>query len=242
MTATSEHRIEGKHVDGIQPPPMFIRLHAYVNTDSESDLFAIPEVTDSIRDKLIILHASQSKHERQTTILPDENVEGARETFVEQTQAAFPAFVHHIQTREIPQKYRSARYVVAPYVNPELERVLHKASDEGKLLALIDKLVFTLERRVEPWEGTEEELENLLAVLAKDTNQTQDLNKVKWKSGATAEGLAQLAKGRPDRVKRRPRKHGGVRGWSIQPAEGHADYMKERDEEAKAKQRIKTSH
>jgi hypothetical protein len=228
MTATSEHRIEGKYVDGVQPPPMFIRLHAYVNTDSESDLFAIPEVTDSIRDKLIILHADQSKHERQKTILPDATVEGARETFVEQIRAALPAFIHYFQARETPEKYRSARYGVAPYVNPELEKVLHKASDEGRQLALIDKLVFTHLEITEDWEGTEEEMENIVAVSARDTNQTQDLNRVKWKSGAWGEGLAKLADVRPDRVKRRPRKHGGVRGWIISPPEGHVEYILER--------------
>ena len=176
MTATSEHRIEGKFLDGIQPPPVFIRIHAYVNTDSESDLSAIPEITDSIRDKLLILHASESKHERQSTLLPDANVEGAREAFVEKIRAAMPAFLHFIQNREIPEKYRSARFGVGPYINRDLEKVLHKASDEGKLAALIDKLLFTHMKLTKAWEGTEEELENLLAVNARDTSQTQDLS------------------------------------------------------------------
>ena len=105
--------MEGKHADGIQLPPVFVRIHAYVNTDSESDLFAVPEVTDSTRDKLMILHASQSKCERQSTVLPDANVEGAREAYVEKIRAAMPAFLHYIQNREI--KYRSARFGVAPY-------------------------------------------------------------------------------------------------------------------------------
>lgn len=96
MTATSEHRMEGKYADGIQLPPVLVRLHAYVNTDSESDLFAVPEVTDSTRDKLIILHASQSKEERQSTVLPDANVEGAREAFAEKIRKALPAFLHYI--------------------------------------------------------------------------------------------------------------------------------------------------
>jgi hypothetical protein len=92
----------------------------------------------------------------------------------------------------------------------------------------------------EAWDGREEELDNLLAENARYTNQTQDLSKIKWKSGAIGEGLAQLEKVRPDRVTKRPRKHGGERGWIIQPPEGHVEYIKEKAEEQKAKQRIKT--
>lgn len=225
MTATSEHRIEGKYAEALQSPPVFIRIHAYVNTDSENDLFAIPEAVDSIKDKLIILHASQSKHERQATILPDANVEGAQEEFVERIRKARPAFTHYIQNREIPEKYQDSRFGPAPYINPELAKVMHKASDEGKLLDLIDKLVFTFENRAEPWEGTSSELDLLLSVNAKDASQTKDLDRVKWKGDAIGNGLWLLSKHPGGRVTKRERQERS-RGWIIQPPEGHAEYLK----------------
>jgi hypothetical protein len=234
VSATSEFRIEGKFAKGIQSPPVLARVHSYVNTDNESELFAVPEIADSVRDKLIVLHAKQSKHERPSTVLPDRNVEGAREAFVKKIRVALPAFIHHLQNWEIPEKYRSARYGVAPYISPELEKVFHNASDEGKLAALIDRLIFTHLELTEAWEGTEEELENQLAAAARDTNQTQDLNKVKWKSGAIGEGVARLARVQSDRYSKRPRT-GKSRGWIIQPPEGHAAYMAEKKEARKGK-------
>lgn len=237
ITATSEFRIEAKYFKGMQSPLVFVRIHAYVNTDNESDLFAIPEVTDSIRDKLIVLHASQSKHERQSTILPDASVEGAQKAFGEKIRAAMPAFVHFIQTRVIPEKYRGARFGVDPYINPDIEKVLHKASDEGKLLDLIDKLVFTYNKKTEPWEGTASELDLLLSESARFANQMKDLERVKWKGDAIGSGLAVLAKQPGSRVAKRTRQ-GGARGWVIQPPEGHIERMLEKKAEVRKKSSV----
>lgn len=150
LAASNDHRVEGKHKDGIQPPPVFHRLSVFTN-DEAYDLWVLPEMTGSTADKAIILKAHKAENPRVK--LPGVN---EREAFRQQIEKALPAFIQQeLLDWKIPDELKNGRYGIKAYQHKELAEALHQMSDEARLLEMIDILL----PLSEAWEGTAGDLE-----------------------------------------------------------------------------------
>jgi hypothetical protein len=208
MAASSDHRIEGKGTNAIQPPPLFNRTVVCTN-DEEADLWILPEQSNSLVDKMICLMASRP--EQPLVKLP---TVPERAAFAEKIAKELPAFVHwFLNEWEIPAEIRDDRYGVRAYQHPELKAKTDSMSDHARVRDMIDTLIFEFGKEKGPWKGSLPQLELELRHWAKEASMVGELNKVLWHRQALAQALGKL-KGPGSRFQ--PWRTNSERGWTIQ--------------------------
>lgn len=105
-----------------------------ITMNPSADSFALlPLASRHARDKLILLRCHPIRN------LPGSGA-AERRAFLARIQAALPAFAGQLDVLEVPEEFRSGRFGVAAFQNPEL-RVLAKVKDvAGELARMLDQL------------------------------------------------------------------------------------------------------
>jgi hypothetical protein len=207
MAASSDHRVEGKGTNAIQPPPMFNRTIVCTN-DEEADLWILPEQSNSLVDKMICLMVS--KPEQPAVKLP---TIPERSEFREKIAEELPGFIYWMLYEwEIPTEIQDDRYGVRAYQHPELKAKTDSMSDHARVRDMIDMLIFEFGKEQE-WKGSVSQLELDLRRWAKEANMIGELHKVLWHRQTLRHALGKL-KGPGSRFQ--PWRTNSERGWTIQ--------------------------
>jgi hypothetical protein len=185
----------------------FWRLSISVNDEPEN-LMILPPMSDSesdsLGDKIILLRAKHAKMP-----MPSETLE-QRGTFWQTLMSELPAFLHFLETWDVPEKLRHPRYGMKTWQHPDLLAALDALAPETRLLSLIDEVVFPKEvttwdtpmrGHAEPgpmsWGGTAEQLG---AKLCDSLLYGYEARKLLNWPNACGTYLGRLAKKHPDRV------------------------------------------
>jgi hypothetical protein len=136
-------RIEAKGADAITAP-IFRRLSIVMNTGGKN-MALLPELTEDIADKLIVL-----KCDKVTSLLGSTPENNAR------LVADLPAFLYWLEGYEPdPEVMGNPRFGTQAYFHPELKRELQSTSAAANLLPLIKKLSTRFEG---VYEGTSQQI------------------------------------------------------------------------------------
>jgi hypothetical protein len=124
-----------------------------------------------------------------------------------QIRSELPAFVHHLDGLTIPEEMKDTRFGVRAYHNADLLDLMDAATDETKLLEIIDGKLFT-DLQAGQWEGLARELEA-------EITGAPGLRQLLAHANTCGQLLGALAR-KTDRVKMLPKLHGYQR-WRITP-------------------------
>jgi hypothetical protein len=202
-----DHRCHGKKKKALILTPRW-RVTISVN-DEPQRLLVLPPIDQDTEDKITLLKVNP-------TIMPmPQETNEDRDRFWQTLMDELPAFIHFLCKWDIPAELRSARFGITHFHHPEILAAVDEVSQEFRLLNLIDQaLVF---HHGEPWKGTALDLER--ALTAENGRVTYEAKKLFYFSNACGTYLASLAKKRPDRVEKLPRKADN-REWLINPIPG----------------------
>ena len=152
MTVNQIHACHGKHRKPVNLRP-FWRVTITLNDDPEC-LLVLPPLNADISDKIIILRASRFQMPMPTTTADE------KERFWKTMVAEIPAFLHFLDQWEIPEELQCRRFGIAGFKHPELVQSLEELSPQEQLLSMIERALW--KGVEEEWEGTAEELRELL--------------------------------------------------------------------------------
>ncbi|HEV7927861.1 MAG TPA: hypothetical protein VGR14_21105 [Verrucomicrobiae bacterium] len=120
--------------------PLFRRLCILANPD---DIALMPELDQSMEDKLIMLEAKPCVMPPGCLPLPARNDIGAREAFVAQLRKELPAYINWLRLLEPATKdFESRRWGVAAFKDENLVRQLDELSSTKEKHAVIQKTIF----------------------------------------------------------------------------------------------------
>ena len=155
MTVNDGIRIHKKNGEAFMLSPQW-RVTISLNDDAPS-LQVLPQLSDGVRDKLILLKA------RAAPMPVDTSTSAGRKLLWKILTEELPAFVHFlVNDFKIPEEWKESRFGVKAYHNPDILELIDGTSDEHKLLELIDGSDLWGAIATEPWEGRAAELEERL--------------------------------------------------------------------------------
>jgi hypothetical protein len=179
----------------------FWRLTISVNIEPHN-LLILPELDDSLEDKVILLKATRSPMPMPT------RTPGERTAFWDTLVRELPAFVDFLLKWDIPEEKRSERFGITHYHHPEIRTAIDAIAPETRMLELIDRTV--LRGRSAPWEGTAAELQTVL-----EAAEPEEARALFDFVSAAGTYLGHLAKNAPNRVQKRGTGTGNR--WTIHP-------------------------
>ncbi len=219
MIAGKEQSCHGKNKKAFTLRPRW-RISMSLNDDDDS-LKCLPAISGSFKDKLMLFQCGKF-----TFPMPNSTASEKRNLEVV-IRKELPAFVDYLETLTIPKEVVSNRFGVESYLNTELVLKAFELSEEGRLLVLIDTVLFK-HARINKWHGRAEDLHNkLVNDLSYGTSASKLL---KW-DNAAGTLLGRLAT-QCDRVRQPPREgESRSRVWDIQaPANRAANGPLDEDE------------
>ena len=132
----------------------FWRLTLSMNEEPE-DLMVLPPFDEGIADKIILVKGHDNELVR--SMVTGEDQQAVWEAFKEE----FPAFLHFLQTWEIPAEMKAERFGIKTYHNPELMLKMRELQPEQRLLSLIDDCLFRYHKKHD-FEGPSISIERML--------------------------------------------------------------------------------
>jgi hypothetical protein len=185
----------------------FWRLTISVNIEPHN-LLILPELDESIEDKVILLKATKFPMPMPT------HTPTKQKAFWDKLISELPAFVDFLLKWEIPEEMRSERFGITHYHHPEIRKAIDAVSPEMRMLALVDRTVFC--GKTTPWEGTAAELQIFLELA-----ETEESHKLFGYDSAAGSYLGRLAKKVANRVQKRST--GSGNHWVIHPPRNGSD-------------------
>ncbi len=199
LVANQVQRHHAKNREALNLKPIW-RLSITLNDDAAS-LLVLPQWEEGLKDKLMLFHARAFK-------LPvDTSTPAGEEMLWRQLRGELPAFLDHLEGLTIPEDRRHSRFGVKAFHNPDLLEMMDAASDEMKLLEMIDVKLFN-DPQTDAWDGFARELEEELAGVS---GLRQLLS-----FGNTCGSLLGILSRKTSRVEKLPKLH-GVQRWKINP-------------------------
>jgi hypothetical protein len=199
LVANTVQRCHAKNREALNLSPIW-RVSITLNDDPAS-LLVLPQWEDGLHDKLMLFHARAFK-------MPvDTSTPSGEEMLWRQIRSELPAFVHHLDGLTIPEEMKDTRFGVRAYHNADLLDLMDAATDETKLLEIIDGKLFT-DLQAGQWEGLARELEA-------EITGAPGLRQLLAHANTCGQLLGALAR-KTDRVKMLPKLHGYQR-WRITP-------------------------
>lgn len=199
LVANMIQRCHAKNREALNLSPIW-RVSITLNDDAAS-LLVLPQWEEGLRDKLMLLHA------RAFRMPVDTSTPSGEEMLWRQLCGELPAFVHHLEGLTIPEEMRDTRFGVRAYHNPDLLEMMDAASDEMKLLEIIDAALFT-DPQADSWQGYARELEDALG-------HASGLRQL-LAYGNTCGSLLGILSKKTRRVEKLPMLH-GIQRWKINP-------------------------
>jgi hypothetical protein len=201
LVANELQSCHGKGSEALELTPIW-RLSITLNDDPAS-LLVLPQWEDELTDKLMLFYA------KSFPMPVDTSTPAGREMLMRQLRSELPAFVHHLEGLTIPEEMKdpNGRFGVRAYHNPDLLGLMDAATDEMKLLEMIDAKLFT-DPQAGAWEGYARELEDELAGVSGLRQLLTSVNTCGLLLGALAR--------KKERVEMLPKLHGSQR-WRVHP-------------------------
>ena len=208
IVAEPLQRIEAKYYEAMDLRP-FWRLSIALNDEPEN-LLVLPPLDEHTRDKLIIFKAY-----KRPMPMPTATVE-ERATFWAVLLHELPGYLHWLLNKfVIPAELISQRFGVRHFHHPEITAELEGFEPHREFLTLVDRALFGpgASHPGGSWEGTAEELEEL---LTRDGSSTARAARklLDWR-GATGRFLGRLAREAAARVEENRRAN--RRAWIVAP-------------------------
>jgi hypothetical protein len=171
----------------------------------------LPPIDESLKDKLILTHT------KVATVPCDTTFNDGREKCWQILSGELPAFLHWLQSYQIPEQYLSGRYGVKEFHHPTLMDTIQQLSPEAKMEQLVNLALFS-EPLKTAWTGSATELEQVLT-----SHQHTGYEARKLLSFNTACGvyLARLANKYPEQY--HYERHQSGREWKILPPNDRGD-------------------
>jgi hypothetical protein len=186
-----EQRMEGKGADAVMLRP-FWRL-VIAGNDDDTALQVCPALSDSLKDKLLILRAQPAEG------LPTTHEEN--DAWAAAIRAELPAFAAFLLGWRPPAGLAlDQRTRVANFWHPELAALLRDMQPEMRLLELIDGSGL-IDADGGLWEGTASQFERALRSKGGESS----LDRLFTTSTSSGRMLSELARMSPDRVKKTDR-------------------------------------
>ncbi len=148
FTANEGVQHHAKNRQGMTLKP-FWRVSISCNDEPES-LMILPPIDESLSDKVIIFQAKKKPMPMPT------QTDEERAAFQTKLRTELPAYLGYLLKMQIPEKFRSPRYGVETYHNPEVLKAMNEIAPEFQLLELIDQHFNDSKK---PWKGKSSELE-----------------------------------------------------------------------------------
>lgn len=188
----------------------FWRVSISVNEEPEN-LMILPVLDESLQDKVMLL-----KTNKCDMPMPVGTIE-QRNAFWAALTSELPAFLHFLNTYEIPSELKDDRYGITTFHHPDLLAAMDDLAPEIRLLSLMDQCLWQEEigegklkvKKNNPLTFTAEGLEALLT-CSQFSNEVKKL--LGW-NNATGTYLGRLAKKFPTRVQQD--RTATSRGWKI---------------------------
>jgi hypothetical protein len=204
---TSSIRIEPKGYDAFNARP--VHAVAIALNDEPEHLRVLPELDDSLQDKISLIKTGRAK-------ITDQETED-KKVFWNRIMKELPAFLGFLESLSIPRPLRDTRTGAAAFHHPEIFKSLRELSPEYRLYILILQCDGTQDalKAGKNWEGTAAELEAALTSMHSSTQRAaQQL--LQWGEAAGVY-LGKLADSESYPVSRLGQRDGVMR-WSISPS------------------------
>ena len=153
LVVNRDQRCHKKNREALTLKPIW-RLSITLNDDPAS-LLVLPQLEEGLKDKLMIFQA------KRVEMPIDTGTPAGEETLWRILTGELPAFLHYLEGFEIPADMREPRFAVKSYHNPDLLQLMDAATDETRLLELIDLALFD-DPTAGEWEGLAAQLEVIL--------------------------------------------------------------------------------
>jgi hypothetical protein len=119
--------------------PAYRRLFILANPD---DIELMPEISESLMDKIMILEAHKFEMPKDCLPLPSWNDTDARERFVATLRSELPYFIHYLLNWRIPPDLTDRRFGLVAYKNQRIMDQLKEVSPLHEAASVIQKGVF----------------------------------------------------------------------------------------------------
>jgi hypothetical protein len=188
IAVTNSHRVEHKRADAITLDPHWRIIIA--SNDEMEDLQILPELNDSLRDKLLILHFRKGELPMPSRTLEERNA------FWETLTREIPGFLHEMKSHPRLNDFGDGRMKVTGWQDAYVEAALLSVPEEERLLELIDAMPWWADKKERTLKANE--LHSILTG-GESPVRHQARQLLNW-DNAAGSLLGRLAKSRPERV------------------------------------------
>lgn len=207
LVVNKEQSIRGMYKSPTTLTP-FLRVSISLNDDPES-LLALPPLDSDVKDKLIIVKATQVKFPWPSDRFPDSR------SYFSTLKDELPAFLFWLIRWKVPDSIKSQRYGVISYHHPDLVKSVDDLAPEWKLWELVTHhLGEGLTER--EWSGSALDLQRAL----READKNREVDGVcRWDT-ACGQFLGKLALKLPERIRVETRAQGKKMYTLTIPANG----------------------
>lgn len=198
------NRVQSFHPKGKDSLPLtpFWRVSISVN-DDQDHLMVLPQLDDSLMDKIILLGCQQATFPFQ----PDD-LDG-RKSFRQQLSAQLPGYLYWLRAWRMPVALLDQRFGCVAYQNAALKQKLQDLEPEYKLWTLIQALD-VVPGGYSGWTGTAAKLENMLIKADKSST----IPRLLYYNTACGVYLERLSRLHPENIKKLSSRAGACK-WHI---------------------------
>jgi hypothetical protein len=202
---SGEVRIEGKHKNAFDCRPLW-RLVFALNDEPEN-LLVLPPLNEDVRDKITLLRCRPF-----TLPMPAHTLE-EKAAFWQALVSEVPAFLHWLESWQIPEELREARCGVTFYHHPALVEGLQTLAPESQLWQHILDAAESFQIQF-PAKLTAAEVQRI--ITAPDADHCHAARSLLNWPAACGAYLARLAHSHPERVRKAGKLH-GIERWELLP-------------------------
>ena len=203
IVANKDHWHHRKYAEAAHASPLW-RLIISLN-DNPERLAVLPPIEEDIEDKIMLFKVRKYPMPMPTSTAQEQAA------FKAVLVAELPAFVHFLESWEIPEELKSPRFGIIHYHHPDLIRELDQIAPEFKLLEMIEETLFDTPLSCNDWEGKSEELARILK--QKESPCGYEARRLLENTGRCGTYLGRLQKKHPTRISFRT--VNGYKIWTI---------------------------
>jgi hypothetical protein len=122
-------RVEGKHRAAFSARP--VHALAIALNDEPQHVHVLPEMDASLADKISLIKTGRAG------FLPGETDD--RDILMNRIRQELPAFIHYLESYEIPEHLRNSRTGARAWQHPAIMAMLEEISPEGRLFELVQQ-------------------------------------------------------------------------------------------------------
>lgn len=207
IVADETFHVRGKHVEALDIH-LYRRLIMCVNDEPEK-LLVLPQLTDDIVDKILILHCRKPQDESNPMPMPVRTPQ-EQDAFGAALESQLPAFMWWLLNEyKIPDEMYG-RFGIRHFQHPDIKRILFDLSPEVALMDAIERVLFGPDSSF--WSGSASDLRvELIAESSPlSSREKNNVRSVQW----IGRQLARIGDQHPERYRQKAGRSEG-RIWEI---------------------------